>query len=332
MNDDLRSPLARRLATLDIPVPPTLVPRVLAARRPAAHAVGVRLLSRLSAAVALLVLALGATSYFAPRFGQALADAPVLGSATGPLLRSVGLASLGGRVTAFSSAALSSSHRVELIGGYADGIRTILLLRVEPADRSVLLTNGVGVTLTDQFGHRLALKGGAADARTGQEILEFEPVTGPAAPLGARLTLQVTTLTAFGSPRDRLQGDWQLHATIALDESTAVAAPLPGRLGTMTVTFTKLTATATALEVRLQVQGAGSGELSRVIPDAVKGHPAFSVQLWAPDGTQAQELARQVDESSGSVDTVWARSATGVYRLIATDQGVGTIERTIDIP
>ena len=331
MNDDLRSPLARRLAALEIPVPSTLVPRVLAARRSPAPAVGVRLLLRLAAAVALVVLALGATSYFAPRFGQALADAPVLGSATGPLLRSVGLASLGGRVTAFSSAALSSSHRVELIGGYADGIRTILLLRVEPADRSVLLTNGIGVTLTDQFGHRLALKGGAADARTGQEVLEFEPITGPAAPLGARLTLQVTMLTAFGPPHDQLRGDWQLHATIALDESRALTPSAPGRLGTMTITFTKVTATATALEVRLQVQGGSPGALSRVIPDAVKGHPAFSLQLWAPDGTQAQALTSQVDDASGLVDTVWARSAAGVYRLVVTDQGIGTIERTIDI-
>jgi len=332
MNDDLRSPLARRLATLEIPVPSELVPRVMAARRPAARVGGVRLVSRLSAAVALVALAFGGASYFAPRFGQALADAPVLGDATGPLLRSVGLAGLAGRVTTFSGAAVSSGYRVELIGGYADAIRTIVLLRVQPADRSVLLSNATGVTLTDQFGHRLELKGGAADEQTGQEILEFEPISGPAASLGARLTLQAATLTAFGATRDGLRGDWQLRATIALDESRALTPPAPGRLGTMTVTFTKVTATATALEVRLQVQGGGPGALSRVIPDAVKGHPAFSMQLWAPDGTQAQALTSQVDDASGLVDTVWARSAAGVYRLVVTDQGIGTIERTIDIP
>jgi hypothetical protein len=330
MNDD-RSPLARRLATLEIPVPPMLVPRVMAARRPTVRVGGIRRLSRLSAAVALVVLTFVAASYFAPRFGQALADAPVLGNATGPLLRSVGLAGLGGRITSFSGAAVSSGYRVELIGGYADAIRTIVLLRVQPADRSVLLWNGTGVTLTDQFGRRLELKGGAADAQTGEEVLEFEPISGPAASLGARLTLQAATLMAFGATRDGLQGDWVLHATIALDESRALPAPGPGRLGTMTVTFTRVTATATALEVQLHVQGGGPGALSRVVPDALKGHPAFSLQLWAPDGTQAQALTSGVDEASGLVDTVWARSAAGVYRLVVSVEGIGTIERTIDI-
>jgi hypothetical protein len=331
MNDDLRSPLARRLATLEIPVPPELVPRVMAARRPAARVGGVRLVPRLSAAVALVVLAFGAASYFAPRFSQALADAPLLGNATGPLLRSVGLAGLDGRVTTFSGAAVSSGYRVELIGGYADAIRTIVLLRVQPADRSVLLSNGTRVTLTDQFGRRLELKGGVADEQTGQEVLEFEPITGPAASLGARLTLQAATLTAFAATRDGLQGDWELHATIALDESRALTPPGLGRLGTMTVMFTRVTATATALEVQLHVQGGGPGALSRVIPDALKGHPAFSMHLWAPDGTPAQALTTRVDDALGLVDTVWVRSAAGVYRLVVSDEGMGTIERTIDI-
>jgi len=331
MNDDLRSPLARRLATLEIPVPPELVPRVMAARRPAARIGGVRLVPRLSAAVALVVLAFGAASYFAPRFSQALADAPLLGNATGPLLRSVGLAGLDGRITTFSGAAVSSGYRVELIGGYADAIRTIVLLRVQPADRSVLLSNGTGVTLTDQFGRRLELKGGVADEQTGQEVLEFEPITGPAASLGARLTLQAATLTAFAATRDGLQGDWELHATIALDESRALTPPGLGRLGTMTVMFTRVTATATALEVQLHVQGGGPGALSRVIPDALKGHPAFSMHLWAPDGTPAQALTTRVDDALGLVDTVWVRSAAGVYRLVVSDEGMGTIERTIDI-
>ncbi|HYS01990.1 MAG TPA: hypothetical protein VET82_06540 [Candidatus Eisenbacteria bacterium] len=331
MNDDLRSPLARRLATLEIPVPPELVPRVMAARRPAARVGGVRLVPRLSAAVALVVLAFGAASYFAPRFSQALADAPLLGNATGPLLRSVGLAGLDGRITTFSGAAVSSGYRVELIGGYADAIRTIVLLRVQPADRSVLLSNGTGVTLTDQFGRRLELKGGVADEQTGQEVLEFEPITGPAASLGARLTLQAATLTAFAATRDGLQGDWELHATIALDESRALTPPGLGRLGTMTVMFTRVTATATALEVQLHVQGGGPGALSRVIPDALKGHPAFSMHLWAPDGTPAQALTTRVDDALGLVDTVWVRSAAGVYRLVVSDEGMGTIERTIDI-
>ena len=331
MNDDLRSPLARRLATLEIPVPPELVPRVMAARRPAARVGGVRLVPRLSAAVALVVLAFGAASYFAPRFSQALADAPLLGNATGPLLRSVGLAGLDGRITTFSGAAVSSGYRVELIGGYADAIRTIVLLRVQPADRSVLLSNGTGVTLTDQFGRRLELKGGVADEQTGQEVLEFEPITGPAASLGARLTLQAATLTALAATRDGLQGDWELHATIALDESRALTPPGLGRLGTMTVMFTRVTATATALEVQLHVQGGGPGALSRVIPDALKGHPAFSMHLWAPDGTPAQALTTRVDDALGLVDTVWVRSAAGVYRLVVSDEGMGTIERTIDI-
>jgi len=326
MNDEMRSPLARRLAALEIPVPPTLVPRALARRHAGAHATRLGALPRLSAATALAVLALTAASYFAPRFSQALADAPVVGFATGPLLRSVGLAGIAGRMTAFSGSATSSGYGVTLIGGYADPIRTILVLRVQPAGRNLYEE----ITLRDQFGRRMELHGAVTNDETGEEILEFDPVAGPAGMLGARLTLHASVLTAPGG-RDRLAGDWQLQAVIALDESRTLAIPAPGRIGAMTVTFTTVTASPTAIDVRLQVRGGVPGALTKVIPDALKGHPAFRLELWGPDGTPAQPLTVDVDEASGSVDAVWARSLAGTYRLVVAYAETGTFERSIQV-
>ncbi len=326
MSDEMRSPLARRLAALEIAVPSTLVPRVLAGRGPGARATDRRLLPRLAAAAALAVLAIAAASYFAPRFSQALADAPVVGTATGPLLRSVGLAGIAGRVTALSDSATSSGYRVTVLGGYADGIRTIIVLRVEPAGRNLY----EGTSLTDQFGRRLELRGAATNSLTGEEVLEFDSITGPAAILGARLTLHASALAVPGGG-DRLAGDWQLHATIALDESRTLDRPAAGRIGAMTCTFTALTASPTAIRVRVQVLGAAPGALTKVIPDAIKGHPAFQLELWGPDGTAGQLLTSNVDGASGSIDAVWARSLVGTYRLVVSYAGTGSFERNIEV-
>src|SRR5258708_32823410 len=96
MSAEMRSPLDRRLAALEIAVPSTLVPRVLAGRGPGARATDRRLLPRLAAAAALAVLAIAAASSFAPRFSQAPGDAPGVGRATGRLAPAVGPAGLAG--------------------------------------------------------------------------------------------------------------------------------------------------------------------------------------------------------------------------------------------
>ena len=129
----------------------------------------------------------------------------------------------------------------------------------------------------------------------------------------------------------RLPGDWQLHATIALDESRALATPQAGRIGAMTFSFTTVMASPTAIEVRLQARGAEAGALSSLIPDALKGHPALQLELFGADGTLAQPLTIQIDDVSGSVDAVWARSGPGTYRLVVGYAAIGTFERSIEV-
>src|ERR1700737_3911512 len=97
--------LEDRLADLDLPMPDTLVPRVLA-RVAEPGAPGTQPVQRrprwatVALAVVLLVVAVSGATFYAPRFAQALADAPIVGTAIGPPLRWAGLAGLEGRFAA----------------------------------------------------------------------------------------------------------------------------------------------------------------------------------------------------------------------------------------
>src|SRR5436190_16119164 len=157
--------LALRIATLEIPVDVSRVTqRVLADRRKPR---GMSMRWRVLVAVPLaLLLVSAAASYYAPVFAQVLADAPVAGSISGPMLRQFGLAGMPHRVSAFGDKATSAGYAAELVGGYADASRTILFVRVDPPAR-MLPTFG-NVALSDQFGHTYRMTGGTANTATGE--------------------------------------------------------------------------------------------------------------------------------------------------------------------
>jgi hypothetical protein len=85
-------------------------------------------------------------------------------------------------------------------------------------------------TLTDQFGHTYSPSGVGYGFNH-----EYEPLTGPAASVGGRLTLHVTSLTlpptasaaADGSRGEHVNGDWTLHATLFLQPAPTLALPRP---------------------------------------------------------------------------------------------------------
>lgn len=329
MSDYMQDPLARRLETLTVPVPPSLVRETLAriARKPTAvHRPRRAMRAAATVAVVLLATTIGG-SYFAPRFGETLADAPVLGGTMSRALRSVGLANVSGRVTSISDVANSSGYRVALVAGYADATRTVLLVKVTPASRSALLAGPQSVHLSDQFGRQYEMRGGFADAVTGDEALEFAPIGLPASSVGARLSLWLSNLRAVIGAKDALAGEWRLHATIALDESQSLPLPASGRLGSMTIAFTRMVSTPNVLQVTLNAQGASPNQLSRFIVDSAKGHPAFQLRLLDSAGQAIRPLSTQIN--GDAADVLWMRPSSGHYRLQVSYEDLGAFDREI---
>ncbi len=216
--------------------------------------------------MALLLIGAGnlAAAYYAPTYGQALAAAPVLRDVAAPLLHAFGLTEQ--NAVALTGTSSSSGHTVRLVAGYADGLRTVILLDIDgrgltgnpkqyglhPGDYGI----GQGYSLTDQFGHTYK-----ANGATGPTELQFEPLTWPASKVGARLTLHVTGLEkqwlmGQSAPQDTiLAGDWTLHATLmpAAVHDLAVPAPVRTADGVFTVTLLRLT--GSELQIRWTVSG-----------------------------------------------------------------------------
>jgi hypothetical protein len=327
--------LEDRLTELDLALPATLVPRVLArAEQPLGR--GARRPAWLTAAlVAVVLLALLAGSlYAAPRFADALAGAPLVGGPAGALLRSIGLAPLDNRLTAINDVATSSGYRVTLIAGYADATQTVLVLRVEPA------ADLFGTTvLTDQFGRSLHETSGVFDSRNGNSVLGFSALPWPDSLLGARLGLRVVAVEPqVATPASAVRGDWNLHATLAVQPAQEVR-PLPadGRLATTSFHFTSIVKSGPSLEVDMQVVGPLASHLTDAVGEiskVSKPHQAFTVRLMDASGSEVNGLSGDSGGGLGmqTVRNRWLVTAPGRYRLLVSFEGVGQFERPIDVP
>lgn len=325
-----------RLTDLDLPLPATLVPRVLAradqrALRPARRPLWVT-----AALAAVVVLALLAGSlYAAPRFADALAGAPVVGGPTRALLESVGLAPLNNRLTAINEVATSSGYRVTLVAGYADATQTVLVLRVEPP--AELFDTAA---LTDQFGRSLRPRSGVSDGLTGNTVISFASLPFGDSLLGARLTLHVFALQpGLQPPTSMVHGNWDLHATLAVEPGQHLR-PLPadGRLDTTTFRFTSIVRSGPSLQVGMQVEGPLSSHLTDMVgadvPNVSKPHPVFDVRLLDATGGEVQGISSEMSGGLGSETGHWnwLVTAAGRYRLVVSFEGVGQFERGIDVP
>ncbi len=169
-------------------------------------------------------------AYFAPKYERALADSPGLGPISQRLLAGVGLRE--GDVTAASDSATSAGHTLKLVGGYADGLRTVLFASIDgkgltgnpkqyglnPGEWGV---NFGDASLTDQFEHSYGGQG-----TTGPTSLQFQHLAWPASEVGARLTLRVTGITAS---KTELVLQWTVSGTVN-DQMRAVppAKSAPG--------------------------------------------------------------------------------------------------------
>lgn len=328
--------LARSLATLEPRVDPdALTRRVLAGVHQRARTTRRRLL--LGAAVAPLVMIGSATlaSYYAPAFAQALADAPVAGAITGPMLRNVGLAAAPHRVTSIDDSVSSSGYRVDLVGGYADPGRTILFLRTEPAAR-VVFGGLEELTLRDQFGQSYQVSGSVANLDTGENTLIFEPFRGPALGVGARMQLQFNTLSVGVASPSEVTGRWSLGGTLAPHEGTELAVPSDGAIGEMSIAFSRLRSTPVALLLEMRIETGGL-DMKRIIPDGAKGRMAFTVRLLDPQGRERVLLqADYGGTGTGGATAVagswlWLIEEPGVHEIRISYEGVGELRRMVNV-
>jgi hypothetical protein len=303
---------------------PDFEDRVLAALRQAAHgrasataegrrsptrfAGRVRRLLPLVAGVLAALLAVNAAgSYFVPRYADALATAPAVGGISDPVLRWAGLSA--GRATALGDTATANGHTLRLVAGRADELRTVLIVQVDDlppgsemclpptcTDKRALwrqhpLMWGIGeATLTDQFGHSYQ-PGGVG----GGTSLSFQPLAGPAASVGARLSLHVTHLLGQTPSTPAVSGDWTLRATLFLQPAAALRLPPAAQAEGNTYTLTSArasgllvvhwTATGPAVERVRQLAYAGGGHLSD--EEMRLSKRLFDLRVTGPDGRPA---------------------------------------------
>ncbi len=233
-----------------------------------------RVATALGVAALLIVLGNLGAAYFAPRYGHALADVPLVGPISSQLLHAAGLNDRS--LTVVNDVSVSSGHTLRLVAAYADGLRTVLFVQVDgrgltgnpkkygthPGDYGVGYD---GLTLTDQFGHRYG--GGGVGGPTG---ISFEPLTGLAAKLGGRLTLHVTRLNGYWTiPKQVVEGNWTLHATLVAEPGYTLTLPTPIRTADVVYTFTSIQATSTVIDIHYTIAGPGVDQmeqLSRIQP------------------------------------------------------------------
>lgn len=225
-------------------------------------------------AVAMVILLNVVAAYYAPTYGRALADAPGVGGPSSKVLAAFGLSV--NNVTPVSDVASSSGHTLRLAAGYADGLRTVLFVSIDgkgldgnpkgfgmnPGDY------GLGeFTLTDQFGRSYVPSGVG-----GPTMVPFTPLAWPASRVGARLTLQVSSIEALWlRGAGEVRGDWTLHATLVAEPAHTLALPQPVHTQQAIYTFTSIRSSATTLIIRWTVDGPA---LDRVN------------ELWAAGGTR----------------------------------------------
>ena len=256
----------RRLRELKGPVPDGLVERArAAAARPVtpiartARRHHVRTGWVIVAVAIVALVANGAAVYFLPSYASALGHVP----GAGALLKWSGLS--GTDVSVLYSTSEHDGVRLTVTAGYADGDRTLLTVEVYgPGARPGTFDS---FSLTDQFG-KSYVDGGSALAVTNSsdggtpDYLEFAPISGPAAAVGARLTLQAenwSTICGCNSatnPRTvRIAGTWRV--TFVLQRQPAAVVRWPsGAVDGLWYTFPSVTITSGKLvEIHVDAQG-----------------------------------------------------------------------------
>ena len=286
---------------------------------------------RLPAAGLAAIVLFAAVMYFAPVTAAVLASVPI----GGDLLREAGLAGAAGKVTSVGARSASSGFAVTLVGAYADSDRTVLLLEASPA-----ITAPGNATLVDQFGRSYPMQSGIADARTGDLILQFDPLAWPDTILGARMTLRFDQVQSFyydpalgdWAIGASVSGSWSLPASLGVDEATTLGSPPAGRVGGIDCTFSNVRASSATIVLDIEMRGVTPSDLDRRIADGGKGKPVFELALVDPGGNiVTSSWSFNTDPGGTVVHLVGFRDLAGPYKLRVVYLG-DVLERTLQVP
>lgn len=316
--------LAQRLRELplDEPRPERITSRVLGE---AARPVPSRLLPRLAIAAAILVAALPVTwgvLYLSP------ATAAALAAASGPgfsheILDNFGLGTE--NITAQNSSATSSGYKVQLVGAYADSIRTVVLLKSDPP----VYASGF-MQLTDQFGTTYNPRNGEGNLLTGDQALSFEAASWLSMNTGMRFTLTFNQLELLDG--SSVRGSWTVKGVVLLKTGTLLHAPPPGPLGSGMVRFTEVRYVGRVISIQAEVRGVSLDGEVPPLKQGAKPSPRFQVELAPIDGSLGKPANSFGWSSSGDVtklQLLFVNVDPGTYYVILSLAGEGQLQSTL---
>ena len=311
----MTSPLEARLRALSITTPPGLRSRVLTRAgqplRVSAPLVRRRAAGPLAVVVALLlVVANVAALHYLPAYAAAVGGIPGLG----PLAQETGI--VPSEVRPLMETVTADGHTVRLVGVQTTPLETIAFVQID--NQPMDLAKGdptalfpVQATLTDQLGKSYQL------TSAGHATLFFEPISGAAATVGARLTLSITLLVqGFPQPvNGQLPGDhgpwtFTFDATITPFHALPAVAPLTGTGYTCSISH-------------LQASGDYLSFSLRYIGPAVD---AAAAQMVATKGAGGATSFVQptVTDRTGSVVEPLATPLSNGWGLTASEPAVAT--------
>ncbi len=218
-----------------------------------------RALGWTSAGVVALVLGNLFAARLVPSYAVQLADAPVVGSISAPLLQLAGLTPI--QLTPASSSATVDGQTITVVGGFADTSRTVVVIQVDGRNSPPSKTAAqyyVQATLTDQYGHSYS---GCCGGEDNQELV-FQPLVGRAMHGPVRLNVHVTLLVmnsasspGHPSTQSRFAGNWVLGLTVTQHSAVTPNLPAPITVDGITYEVTSITISGTDVSVGWRASG-----------------------------------------------------------------------------
>lgn len=259
----MKHTLEERLRGLELKAPDGLGLRALAKGTAfAAPSTSVQRHTRVAkgiAAATLVVAANGVAAAVAPGYGELLAQAPGIGQLAQPLLSWTGLR--GDDVTPLAASARSAGHEVRVLGVYADGTRTVVLVDVDGRGLFNPTTPDAGepgpvvevATLVGVGGREYHTRPYVIPE--GHSVpIPFEPVADVRPGETVALTLHVTRLMSHPNS-DPIEGDWKIPFEVTIGGSSELPLPPPGEANGNRFTFTSATLSGRLLTLRWEVAG-----------------------------------------------------------------------------
>jgi hypothetical protein len=257
--------------------------------------------------------------YFSPATAAALADASGPGFSH-EILDNFGLGTE--NITAQNSSATSSGYKVQLVGAYADSIRTVVLLKSDPP----VFVSGFA-RLTDQFGTTYYLHNGEGNLLTGDQVLSFEPASWLAMNTGMRFALTFDQLELLDG--SSVRGSWTVKGVVLLKTGTLLHAPPPGPLGSGMVRFTEVRYVGRVISIQAEVRGVSLDGEVPPLKQGAKPSPRFQVELAPIDGSLGKPANSFGWSSSGDVtklQLLFVNVDPGTYYVILSLAGEGQLQ------